>query len=252
MSKLSRRQLITTGIAAAAGATGIAVATKLAARFGLIPPDSGGVYGPGETLTYAAQRLLTRHSLAREFPINHISQKPFANEVDPLGEEFQRLQRGAFAEWRLVVDGLAARPASFSLAELKSFPQQSHVTMIQCEEGWSYIAEWTGVPLSHVLELAGALPQVRYVVYRSFQPDWWESIDMADALHPQTLLAMGMNGGELPVPFGGPLRMRVPRQLGYKSIKYITRLTLTDNLKAFGKGLGSAAPEAGYAWYAGL
>jgi len=252
MSKLSRRQLITTGIAAAAGATGIVVAAKLAARFGLIPPDSGGVYGPGETLTYAAQRLLTRHSLAREFPINHISQKPFANEVDPLGEEFQRLQRGAFAEWRLVVDGLAARPASFSLAELKSFPQQSHVTMIQCEEGWSYIAEWTGVPLSHVLELAGALPQVRYVVYRSFQPDWWESIDMADALHPQTLLAMGMNGGELPVPFGGPLRLRVPRQLGYKSIKYITRLTLTDNLKAFGKGLGSAAPEAGYAWYAGL
>ena len=252
MSKLSRRQLITTGIAAAAGACGIVVAAKLAARSGLVPPDSGGVYGPGETLTYAAQRLLTRHSLAREFPISHISQKPFANEVDPLGEDFERLQVGGFAEWRLAIDGLAAHPASFSLAELQSLPQRSHVTMIQCEEGWSYIAEWTGVPLSRVLELVGVLPQVRYVVYRSFQPDWWESIDMADALHPQTLLAMGMNGGELPVPFGGPLRMRVPRQLGYKNIKYITRLTLTDNLKTFGKGLGSAAPEAGYAWYAGL
>jgi DMSO/TMAO reductase YedYZ molybdopterin-dependent catalytic subunit len=92
---------------------------------------------------------------------------------------------------------------------------------------------------------------VRYVVYRSFQPDWWESIDMADALHPQTLLTYGMNGGDLPIGFGGPLRMRVFRQLGYKSLKYVTRLTLTDNIKKFGKGLGSAEPEGGYAWYAG-
>jgi len=124
--------------------------------------------------------------------------------------------------------------------------------MIQCEEGWSYIAEWTGAPLSHILELAGVLPKVRYVVYHSIQTDWWESIDMADALHPQTLLAYGMNGGELPIGFGGPLRMRVARQLGYKNVKYITRLTLTDNLKQFGKGLGSASPEGGYAWYAGI
>jgi len=252
MSKLlSRRRLLTTGIAAAAGASGIVVAAKLAARYGLIPPDSGGVYGPGETLTFAAHRLLTRHSLAREFPRSQISQNPFANDVDPLGEEFERLEQGAFADWRLAVDGLVARPASFSLAELRSLPRRSHITMIQCEEGWSYIAEWSGVPLSDLLELVGTLPQVRYVVYRSIQPDWWESIDMADALHPQTLLALGMNGGALPVPFGGPLRLRVPRQLGYKNVKYITRLTLTDNLKPFGKGLGSASPEAGYAWYAG-
>ena len=124
--------------------------------------------------------------------------------------------------------------------------------MIGCEEGWTYIAEWTGVPLSHILERVGALPQVRYVVYRSIQPDWWESIDMADALHPQTLVTHRMNGADLPVPFGGPLRLRVPRQLGYKSVKYITRLTLTDDLKKFGKGLGSASPEGGYAWYAGI
>ena len=97
-----------------------------------------------------------------------------------------------------------------------------------------------------------ALPQARYVVYRSFQRDWWESIDMAVALHPQTLVTYGMNGGELPVIFGGPLRLRVPRQLGYKSVKYITRLTLTASLKGFGAGLGSASPEAGYAWYAGI
>jgi DMSO/TMAO reductase YedYZ molybdopterin-dependent catalytic subunit len=252
MSKLTRRKLITTGLAAAAGTSGLIVAAKLAKRYGLIPPDSGGVYGPGETLTYAAQRLLTRHSLAREFSRSQISEKPFANEVDPLGDDFKRLQEGGFADWRLTIDGMVAHPVSFSLAELKSFPRRSHITMIQCEEGWSYIAEWTGVPLSHVLELAGTLPQARYVVYRSIQPDWWESIDMADALHPQTLLALGMNGGELPVGFGGPLRMRVARQLGYKSVKYVNRLTLTDNLKTFGKGLGSASPEGGYAWYAGV
>jgi DMSO/TMAO reductase YedYZ molybdopterin-dependent catalytic subunit len=251
MSILSRRKLITTGMVATAGASGLVVAAKLAKRYGLIPPDSGGIYGPGETLTYAAQRLLTRHSLAREFSRSQLSAKPFANEVAPLGDEFERHKQTAFADWRLAVDGLAARPASFSLAELKNFPRRSHITMIQCEEGWSYIAEWIGVPLSHVLERVGALPQVRYVVYRSFQPDWWESIDMADALHPQTLLTHGMNGGDLPVGFGGPLRLRVTRQLGYKSVKYITRLTLTDNLKKFGKGLGSASPEGGYAWFAG-
>lgn len=252
MNKLTRRKLIRTGLAATAGATGFVVATKLAERYGLIPPDSGGIYGPGETLTYAAQRVWTRHSLAREFSPSQISTRPFANEVDALGNEFQHLQQAGFADWRLAVEGMVAHPASFSLAELRSFPRRSHITMIQCEEGWSYIAEWTGVQLSHILGLVGALPEVRYVVYRSIQPDWWESIDMADALHPQTLLAYGMNGVELPVPFGGPVRMRVPRQLGYKSVKYITRLIVTDNVKQFGKGLGSASPEGGYAWYAGI
>jgi len=252
MSKLSRRQLITAGVVTAAGASGLAVAAKVARRYGLVPPDSGGIYGPGETLTYAAQRLLTRHSMAREFSRSQISAKPLMNEVAPLGDEFQRLQQTGFAGWRLGVDGMVARPASFSLADLKSFPRRSHITMIQCEEGWSYIAEWEGVPLSHVLELVGASPQATHVVYRSIQPDWWESMDMADALHPQTLLAHEMNGGELPVGFGGPLRMRVTRQLGYKSLKYVTSLTATDNIKQFGKGLGSAEPEGGYSWYAGI
>jgi DMSO/TMAO reductase YedYZ molybdopterin-dependent catalytic subunit len=252
MSTISRRKLITTGLAATAGVSGLAVAAKLARRYGLIPPDGGGLYGPGETLTYAAQRLLTRHSLAREFSPSQISRPPFANEVAPLGDTFQRLQKGSFAEWRLAVDGMVAHHASFSLGELKSFPSRSQITHLACEEGWSYIAEWSGVPLSHILDVVGTLPQARYVVYRSIQPDWWESIDMADAMHPQTLVTHAMNGGELPVGFGGPLRLRVPRQLGYKSVKYITRLTLTDSLKGFGKGLGSASPEGGYAWYAGI
>ena len=249
---LSRRKLITTGLAAAAGVTGLGVAAHLAQKYGLVPPDHGGIYGLGETLTYASQRLLTSHSLAREFPRSQISKTPFANEIAPLKEDFKRLQAGGFTDWRLAVDGLIARPASFSLDQLKSYPSRSHVTMLQCEEGWSYIAEWTGVPLSHVLELVGVLPQARYVVYFSIDPDWWESIDMADALHPQTFLAYGLNGEELPVGNGGPLRMRVPRQLGYKNVKFVTHLTVTDSLKKFGKGLGSASPETGYAWYAGI
>jgi DMSO/TMAO reductase YedYZ molybdopterin-dependent catalytic subunit len=250
--ELSRRKLITTGLAATAGALGLGAAARLAQKYGLVPPDHGGVYGLGETLTYASQRLLTRHSFAREFSRSHISKRPFANEIPPFNDAFKRLQAGGFADWRLSVNGMVARPASFSLDQLKSYPSQSQITMLQCEEGWSYIAEWNGVPLSHVLEIVGVLPQARYVVYFSIDPDWWESIDMADALHPQTFLTYGMNGSELPVGNGGPLRVRVPRQIGYKNVKYITRLTVTDSLKGFGKGLGSAAPEGGYAWYAGI
>jgi len=252
MSNLSRRKLITTGLAATAGASGLAVATSLAHRYGLIPPDHGGIYGAGETLTYASQRMLTCRSLAREFPRSQISKTPFANGRPPKDEVFRRLQEGAFAEWRLAVDGMVARPASFSLAELKSYPSRGQITHLACEEGWSFIAEWTGVPLFHVLNVVGILPQARYVVYSSIQRGWWDSVDMADALHSQTLVTYGMNGGELPVAHGGPIRLRVPRQLGYKSVKYITRLTVTDSLRGFGKGLGSAAPEAGYAWYAGI
>ncbi len=252
MSDLSRRKLITTGLAATAGVSGLAVAARLAQKHGLIPPDYGGIYGLGETLTYASQRLLTRHSLAREFRRDQISKPPVANETPPLKEAFKRLQAGGFAGWRLSVEGMVARPASFSLAQLHSFPSRSQITQIACEEGWSYIAEWIGVPLSHILETVGIHPQARYVVYFSIDPDWWDSIDMADAFHPQTFLAHGMNGGELPVGNGGPLRMRLPRQLGYKSVKFITRLTVTDSLKGFGQGLGSASPEGGYAWYAGI
>src|ERR1700722_18783378 len=150
MSDLSRRKLITAGIATAAGATGLAVAGGLAKRYGLIPPDAGGLYGAGETLTYAAQRILTSHSSAREFSPSQISNPPFTNPVAPFGEEFKRLQQGGFAEWRLAVDGMVALPASFSVADLKCYPSRSQITHMACEEGWSYIAQWTRVPLSHV------------------------------------------------------------------------------------------------------
>ena len=252
MNDLSRRRLIKTGVAATVGISGLAAAARIAQKYGLIPPDHGGIYGLGETLNYASQRLLTRHSLAREFPASQISNPPLANEMAPLNDQFKSLQAGGFTDWRLSVNGMVERPASFSLAQLKSYPSRSQITQLACEEGWSYIAQWIGVPLSHVLDRVGVHPQARYVVYFSIDSNWWDSIDMADALHPQTFLAYGMNGGELPVGNGGPLRMRVPRQLGYKSVKFITQLTVTDNLKSFGKGLGSMEPEGGYAWYAGI
>jgi DMSO/TMAO reductase YedYZ molybdopterin-dependent catalytic subunit len=252
MNKLSRRKLLKAGLAATAGVAGLGVAAQLAEKYGLIPPDHGGIYGLGETLTYASQRLLTRHSLAREFSRTQISKPPLANEMPPLKDAYKRLQAGGFADWRLTVDGMVARPASFSLDQIKAFPSRSQITMVQCEEGWSYIAEWIGTPLSGILNEVGVFPQAKYAAYFSIDPDWWDSIDMADALHPQTFLTYGMNGGELPTGNGGPLRMRLPRQLGYKSVKFITHLTLTDSLKRFGKGLGSMEPEFGYAWYAGI
>ena len=251
MTDLSRRKMIQTGLAATAGITGLGVATGLAKNYGLIPPDAGGIWGAGETLNYASYRLLTNHSMAREFARNEIS-TPLANEMAPLSDEFKNLQAGDFADWRLTVDGMVDRPGMFSLQQLKSYPSRSQITQLACEEGWSYVAEWTGVPLSHVLEVAGIHPRAKYVVYFSIDPNWWDSIDMGDALHPQTYLAYGMNGGTLPVGHGGPLRMRVPRQLGYKNVKFITRLAVTDDLRKFGKGLGSASPEGGYAWYAGI
>jgi DMSO/TMAO reductase YedYZ molybdopterin-dependent catalytic subunit len=203
-------------------------------------------------LTYAAQRLLTTNSMAREFPRHMISAAPFANEIAPPTAEFKRLQSGGFADWRLTIDGMVARPTSLSVSDIKKFPVRGQITEVVCEEGWSYIAEWTGTSLSEVLKSCGMTPQARYVVYFSTEPDWWESIDMDDALHPQTLVTYAMNGADLPVAFGGPLRMRVPRQLGYKSLKFINHLTVTDSVKRFGKGLGSAEPEGGYSWYAGI
>jgi len=250
MTDISRRKAIRRGLAAAAGLSGLAAADRIADRFGLIPPDSGGVYGPGETLTYAAHRLLTRNSLAREFSRSEISNPPFANETAPPKDDYKRLQAGGFKEWKVSVDGLVSQTASLSLDDITRLPVRSQITQVACEEGWSYVGEWIGTPLSEVLKAVGVLPQARYIVYFSIQSNWWDSIDMADAWHPQTLLTYGMNDGDLPVAFGGPLRMRVPRQLGYKSIKYITRLTATDSLKPFGKGNGSADPN--YAWYAGI
>jgi DMSO/TMAO reductase YedYZ molybdopterin-dependent catalytic subunit len=245
---ITRRKLITTGL----GASGLIVAAQLANRYGLIPPDNNGIFGIGETLTYAAQRVLMyRHSLAREFNRSDISKVAPVNGGVPDDEMYQRLLTGGFEDWRLTVNGLVARPLSLSLAELKQFPSRTQITHQACEEGWSFIAEWTGVPLSYVLTLAGVSARARYVAFFPFDESW-DSLDMADAWHPQTLLAYAMNGNELPTPHGAPVRLRVARQLGYKSVKYLSRITVTDTLKNIGAGLGSYSPEIGYSWYAGI
>jgi len=252
MKPISRRRLITAGVAATAGVAGLAVAARMAGRNGLVPPACRGTLGVGDSLTYAAQRVLTAHSLAREFSRDMISKAPFANEIAPPNDAFKKQQASGFVDWRLSVEGLVAHPGLYSISELKGLPAKSHITEIACEEGWSYIAEWIGTPLYEVLNAAGALPQARYVAYFSSDKDWWDSIDMADAMHPQTLLAWGMNDGDLPVPFGGPLRMRVPRQLGYKNVKFINRILVTDSVKRLGSGAGSPEPDFGYSWYAGI
>ena len=252
MNPLSRRKLLTTGLAATAGAAGLVTAARLAERYGLIPPDHGGFYGAGETLTYACQRVLTLNRPLHEFPRSMISKQPFMNEIGKLPDAFKASQAANFSDWRLAVDGLVAHPLSLSVSDLRALAVRSQITEVACEEGWSYIAEWIGTPLSAVLREAGLKPEARFLAYFSIQPDWWESLDIAEAQHPGTLLTWGMNDGDLPIGFGGPLRLRAPRQLGYKSVKFLTRITATDSMKHFGKGLGSSAPEGGYAWYAGI
>ena len=247
MSNLTRRSLLAGGVIAAGAAL-----TAAGRRFGLVPPDARGCYGPGETLTYAAHRIFGRSAMAREFPRSMISARPFANEIAPPTRAFTEHQAAHFATWRLQVEGLVPDPRTFSLSELRALEVRSQITEVSCEEGWSYVAEWTGTPLSAVLNAVGARPEVRYLVYYSSDPAWWESIDIDEAMHSQTLLAWGMNGADLPVPFGGPLRLRVPRQLGYKSVKFVNRLVLTDTLDGFGDGSGQSAANAGYAWYAGI
>ena len=232
MSPLTRRTLVTAGVAAAAGASGIGAAVFLARRHGLIPPDHNGVLGVGETLTYATQRILTSgQSLAREFKRSEISTIAPVNGPAPTDETYQRLLADGFKNWRLQVEGLVARPTSFSLEELQRLPAESHIMLHACEEGWSYIAEWTGVRLSHVLDLVETRPEARYVAFIPFANRnqntgavrvLWESIDMADALHPQTLLAYGMNGD--PIAQGlrrsGPPSARPPPRLQEHQISF--------------------------------
>ncbi|MBI3406512.1 MAG: molybdopterin-dependent oxidoreductase [Acidobacteria bacterium] len=251
--KMSRRRLIQSSIGAVAGVGMLGGAFRLADRYGLVPANCRGVYGLSETLTYAGQRLLTKlPSMAREFDRSQISKVTPVNGPAPKKvEAYRKLLAGGFADYRITIDGMVARPGSFSLAELKSFPSRSLITHQACEEGWSFIAEWTGVPLSFVLERVGIHPQAKYVFFFTFD-EWWDSIDMDDALHPQTLLAYAMNGPEMPLDHGAPLRLKVARQLGYKSLKYLSKITVTDSAKGIGDGLGSSSPAAGYSWYAGI
>jgi len=248
----TRRKLITTGLSTAAGASGVGAAAYFASQYGLIPPDHTGILGIGETLTYSSQRLLTSgHSLAREFKRSDISKIAPVNGPHPTDENYRKLLANGFREWRLLIAGLVGRPASLSLEELKRLPSESHIILHACEEGWSYIAEWTGVRLASVLDLVETRPEARYVVFEPFPNPRQTtgvvrvlggSIDMADALHPQTLLAYGMNGDALPADHGAPVRLRLGRHLGYKNTKYLSRIVVTDKIDFKGRGT----------WYGGI
>jgi DMSO/TMAO reductase YedYZ molybdopterin-dependent catalytic subunit len=256
-AQVTRRKLITAGVVGAAGASGLAGAVRVADRYGLIPPDHGGIYGIGETLTYASQRLLTsHHSVAREFNRRDISKFAPVNGSAPQDENYRRLLAGAFADWRLIVDGLVAKPSAFSLEEVKRFPSRPQITHQACEEGWSFIAEWIGVPLSYILNLVGVSGRATHIAFFPLDLNsgkhLWTSLDIAEALHPQTLLAYSMNGQDLPADHGAPLRLKVPRQLGYKNLKFLARITVVDTLKTLGDGLGSSSVSHGYSWYAGI
>jgi DMSO/TMAO reductase YedYZ molybdopterin-dependent catalytic subunit len=144
-----------------------------------------------------------------------------------------------------------ARPATFSLDEIKRMPAKSQITHQACEEGWSFIAEWTGVPLSYVMNLVGVSEKAKFAVFYPFD-ETWDSLDLPDAYHAQTFLAYNLNGKDLPADHGAPLRVRVARQLGYKSVKYLRKITFVDSMKHVGDGRGSAEPASGYSWYAGI
>jgi len=204
----------------------------------------------GDVLTYVAHRtLLPGQSLVREYHYGDISSFPAigttnpADPAKPFFREYGRLQSGAFTDWALSIEGRVARPRSYSLADLQRFPPRTQITRHTCEEGWTAIGQWTGVPLSRVLNSVGILPSARFVNFYAYD-GYMESIDMFDAFHPQTILAYGMNGRDLPVPHGAPLRLRVETQIGYKSLKFLKRIVVTDEFVDKG--------DNGWAWYTGI
>ena len=221
--------------------------------------------GPGASLLGAVedwnrtvQRALTkRTALAREFSVSDISPVFRGNgSINPGTPAYAAHAAGGFADWRLAVDGLVKRPLALSLAELKALPQRTQITRHDCVEGWSAIGQWTGVPLRDLLRAAGLRPDARYLVFHCADllggVPYYESIDLIDALHPQTIVAHTLNGAPLPVKNGAPLRMRIERQLGYKHAKYVERIEAVASLAGFGKGKGGYWEDRGYQWYAGI
>ena len=216
----------------------------------------------GEGLTRRAQRLISpRDALAPTYARADISPdfKPNGS-IDPAAADYVALKAGGFAGYRLIVDGLVERPLSLSLDDLGARPAQTQITKHDCVEGWTSIAEWTGVRLETLLDEAGLKPEAKYIVFHCFDAltqtedgdRYYESIDLIDARHPQTILAWAMNGRALPVPHGAPLRLRVERQLGYKQAKYIRRIEAVESFAHLGGGKGGYWEDRGYEWFAAI
>ena len=247
------RRTFIKGVASSAG-------LMLAGCAETVPPTYGNLLRMGDVLTYQAHRLLLpRQSLAREYDYSDISSVPAIGTTNPgdanqpafnaeHGQIYERLLRDQFADWRLTVEGSVTRPGTFSLADLKRMPSRTQITRHTCEEGWSAISQWTGVPLRLVLEACGMRPDARFVQFLSYD-SFADGIDMLDALHPQTILAYGMNGHDLPIGHGAPLRARVETQLGYKSMKFLRRIVVTSEFDDHGK---NGPLQNGWSWYAGI
>lgn len=253
---MNRRRWLT-GALALAGSAVVSACDRIGAS-----PVVRQALRMAEGLTRRTQRLiLPREALAPEYGRADISPDFKANgSIDPAAADYLALKQAGFATWRLEIDGLVDRPLSLSLADLRSRPPRTQITKHDCVEGWTSIAEWTGAPLAALLDEAGLKPEARYLVFHCFDAldqtedgdRYYESIDLVDARHPQTILAYDMNGEALPVPHGAPLRLRVERQLGYKHAKYIRRIEAVASFDHIGGGRGGYWEDRGYEWYAGI
>jgi DMSO/TMAO reductase YedYZ molybdopterin-dependent catalytic subunit len=217
-----------------------------------------------ENLTRRAQRLFAgSHALAREFTRADIAPVFRANgTLNPQTAAYAAHAANGFRDWRIDVGGLVERKLSFSLADLKALPSRTQITRHDCVEGWSCIGEWTGTPLKLVLAAARPKPEARYVMFYCADPMgnaaaegvpfYYESLDLLEATHPQTLLAYALNGRDLPVENGAPVRLRAERQLGYKMAKFVQRIELVDNFGTINGGKGGYWEDQGYSWYGGI
>ena len=215
----------------------------------------------GEAASMGAQRLLmSAQPLAREFKASDLSPTFRTNgSVRVDGAEYQRHAEEGFANWRLRIDGLVKQSLDLSLAQLRAMNARTQITRHDCVEGWSAIAQWTGVPLRPILTAAGLQPGARFIIFHCADNlgggaggMYYESIDLFDAFHPQTILAYALNGKELPIGNGAPLRLRVERQLGYKQAKFVMRIEAASGLAHVGAGKGGFWEDRGYEWYAGI
>lgn len=225
--------------------------------------DIDAMLRSAEVLTKGVQRILLRHRpLAREFSAADISPTFRVNGTQaPDSEEYAALRESRFADWKLKISGLVNRPLELSLADLKKLPSRSQITRHDCVEGWSAIGKWTGVPLGLVLQTAGLKPHARFAVFHCADElektldgsgRYYESIDLIDAFHPQTILAYAMNDADLTVGHGAPLRLRVERQLGYKQAKYVMGIEIVDSFGDIWGGKGGFWEDRGYEWYTGI
>ena len=210
-----------------------------------------------EVLNRRVQRLLGRGALAREFTRADISKNFKANgTIDPPDADYQALAANGFAGWRLVVDGLVERPLTLSLDEIKALPARTQITRHDCVEGWSSIGEWTGARMGALIDMAGLKPGAKHIVLHCADTlggaKYYETLDVFDVHHPQTILAYAMNGAPLTVPHGAPLRLRAERYLGYKQAKYVMRLEAVASFAHIAGGQGGYWEDQGYDRYGGI